>query len=126
LGEYRLLLNYENAVLDRIYALFTSRAYTPKVIVEYWRSAFVFPAFNIRITLDRNLRSNINHLDLFSNVRDSMPIILEGNQILEVKYDLHFPGFLRGLLANTGSERMAISKYTLARRFHKQPKWEDN
>lgn len=125
-GEYRLLLNYDSPVLDRIYALFSSRAYTPKVIVEYRRKAFVYPAFNVRITFDQDLRSNINHLDLFSTTHDSMPIIQEGKQVLEVKYDHYFPGFLKGVLANASSERMAISKYTLARRFHKQHKWEDN
>lgn len=125
-GDHAVLLNYENPVLDSIYATFQSRAYRPKVVVEYQRVAFVLPVSNVRITMDKHLRSNINHLDLFSTVRDSMPVLVEGKQVLEVKYDEFLPGYIKKVLANVSAERMAISKYTLARRFHKVHKWEDN
>ena len=103
-----------------------SRAYKPKVIVEYHRVALVLPVSNIRITFDTNLRSNINHLDLFSTVKDTMPVIIEGKQILEVKYDEFLPSYVKKVISGVSAERMAISKYTLARRFHKVQKWEDN
>ncbi len=125
-GNYTSLLEYNNPVLDRIYATFISRVYRPKVIVEYQRIALVFPVSNIRITFDKNLSSNINHFNLFSNVQDMMPVILEGKQILEVKYDQFLPDFIKNILSGVSAERMAISKYTLARRFHKIQKWEDN
>jgi hypothetical protein len=125
-GNYALLLDYGNPVLDSIYTTFLSRAYTPKVIVEYYRVALVLPVSNIRITFDKKLCSNINHLDLFSNVKDTMPIILEGKQVLEIKFDQFLPGYLKKVISGVNAERMAISKYTLARRFHKIQKWEDN
>lgn len=125
-GNYALLLSYDSPVLNSIYATFMSRAYKPKVIVEYHRVALVLPVSNIRITFDKNLRSNINHLDLFSDVRDTMPVIIEGKQILEVKFDQFLPGFIKKVISGVSAERMAISKYTLARRFHKVQKWEDN
>ncbi len=125
-GNYALLLNRNNPVLNSIYTTFTTKYYKPKVIVEYIRAAYVMPVSNIRITFDKYLRSNINHLDLFSPILDSMPVILEGKQILEVKYDQFFPGYLKKVLASVNAERMAISKYTLARRFSKLHKWEDN
>jgi SPX domain protein involved in polyphosphate accumulation len=126
LGNYTVLLNKNNPVLDEIYATFVTKLYKPKVIVEYNRVAFVLPVSNIRVTFDQNLRSNINHLNLFSKVNDMMPVILEGKQILEIKYNEFFPGYLKKVLSSINSERMAISKYTLARRFHKVQKWEDN
>ncbi|MCU7929235.1 MAG: polyphosphate polymerase domain-containing protein [Candidatus Thiodiazotropha sp. (ex Codakia rugifera)] len=126
MGDYGLLLDYDDPILNRIYSVFTTRAYTPKVIVEYIRYAYVMPELGIRITFDKNMRSNINHLDLFSTVHDSLPIVLEGKQVLEVKYNSYFPGYLKNILSTISTERMAISKYTLARRFHKQQKWEDN
>lgn len=125
-GNYALLLRHDNPVLNNIYTTFMSGAYKPKVIVEYQRVAYVLPVSNIRITFDKHLRSNVNHLDLFSNVQDSMPVVLEGKQILEVKYDQFFPGYLKKVISSLSAERMAISKYTLARRFHKVHKWEDN
>ena len=125
-GDHRRLLKYGDPVLDRIYAIFATRTYRPKVIVDYNRLAFTLPALNIRLTLDREMHSNINHLDLFSTRRAFMPVILEGKQILEIKYDNFFPDYLRQLLSAVRTERMAISKYTLARRFFKKSKWEDN
>ncbi|MBL1141653.1 MAG: polyphosphate polymerase domain-containing protein [Proteobacteria bacterium] len=126
LGNFSVLLNKNNAVLNEIYTTFVTKLYKPKVIVEYNRTAFVLPVSNIRVTLDQDLSSNINHLDLFSPVNSMMPVILEGKQILEIKYDDFFPGYLKKVLSSLSSERMAISKYTLARRFHKVHKWEDN
>jgi len=126
LGNYTVLLGKNNPVLNEIYTTFVTKLYKPKVIVEYNRVAYVLPVSNIRVTFDQGLRSNINHLDLFSSVKDMMPVILEGKQILEIKYDNFFPGYLKNVLSSINSERMAISKYTLARRFHKVRKWEDN
>lgn len=125
-GEYRGFLEMNTPVADRIYALFLVRTYRPVVIVSYLRQAFVFPALNVRVTLDSNLHSDINHLDMLGGARGYMPAILEGKQILELKYNQYFPDHLRRLLSGVCTERMAISKYTLARRFHKSAKWEDN
>ncbi len=125
-GDYGRLLNYNNPVLDSIYTTFMSRVYQPKVIVEYQRVALVMPVSNIRITFDKKLCSNINHLDLFSTVKDTMPVIVEGKQILEIKFDQFLPGYIKKVISGVSAERMAISKYTLARRFHKIQKWEDN
>ena len=38
----------------------------------------------------------------------------------------HLPDYIKKILSSVNAERMAISKYTLARRFHKTHKWEDN
>ena len=119
-------LDYDNPVFNEIYRTFQLKRYTPRVIVEYQRIAFTFPVSNIRITVDKNLRTNLSHLNLFSSARASAPVILEGKQILEVKYDQFIPGHLKNVLSMARAERMAISKYTLARRFSKLHKWEDN
>ncbi len=126
LGNYAILLDKNNPVLNEIYTTFVTKLYKPKVIVEYIRVAFVLPVLNIRVTFDQDLHSNINHLDLFSSVRDMMPVVIEGKQILEIKFNEYFPNHLKKILSVFASERMAISKYTLARRFHKVHKWEDN
>ncbi len=125
-GDYTILLKYNNPITNKIYTTFVTRLYKPKVIVEYQRVAYVFPAFNIRITFDKDLHSNVNHLDLYSGNTNLMPVILEDKQILEVKYDHYIPAYIKNILSGVNSERMAISKYTLARRFHKIHKWEDN
>lgn len=125
-GNYRHLLKYDNPILNEIYATFVTKLYKPKVIVEYKRVAFVMPVSNVRITFDLDLKTDINHVDIFSKTRNLMPVVLEGKQILEVKFDHFLPGHLKQVLSSYQTERMAISKYTLARRYHKVQKWEDN
>ena len=125
-GDYRRLLQYDHPILNEIYATFVTKLYKPKVIVEYKRVAFVMPVSNVRITFDLDLKTDINHLNVFSSTRNLMPVVLEGKQILEVKFDHFLPGHLKQVLSSYQSERMAISKYTLARRYHKVQKWEDN
>lgn len=125
-GNYSPLLDLQNPVSNWVYTTMVSRAYTPKVIVEYQRLAFVYPVSNLRITFDMNLRSNITHTNLFSSVNDSMPVIHEQKQIMEVKFEKFIPDHIKRILSGVAVERSAISKYTLARRFNKTRKWEDN
>lgn len=125
-GDYSELLNYNNPILNKIYKKFIIKHYTPKVIVDYTRDAFMFDFFNIRITIDKDLRSCNTDFDIFSDNLHTIPSILEGKQILEVKYDTVLPEFIHRSLQIDAAERMAISKYTIARRFFKVEQWEDN
>jgi len=125
-GDYSELLTYNNKILDKIYKKFSSRLYKPKVIVDYDRDAFVFDFFDLRITIDKNLRSNNSDSDIFSDAFHSIPVVLEGKQILEIKYNGCLPNHIRNILQLDSFERQSISKYTLSRRFNKTRKWEDN
>ncbi len=125
-GDYRSILNLNSQLANNIYARFKIRLYKPKVIVEYNRLAFVSPVSNLRITFDMDLKTNISHIDLFSDVSQSMPVILESKQIMEVKFEEFISGHVKSLLSNVALEKAAISKYTLSRRFNKLNKWEDN
>jgi len=125
-GHYSGLLDIQSPTADWIYSTFTTKLYKPKVIVEYQRLAFVLPVSNLRVTFDMDLRSNINHTDLFSKVENSMPVIIEGKQIMEVKFEKFVPNYIKRVLSSVYVERAAISKYTLSRRYQKTHKWEDN
>ena len=125
-GNYQVLLKYHNPILNKIYKKFTVKHYSPRVIVDYLRDAFVFPFFNVRITFDKNLHSNNTDFDIFSENLHMMPVILEGTHILEVKFEDVLPEHIKLGLQIDNAERMAISKYTLGRRFFKLEQWEDN
>jgi len=125
-GEYSELLKYNNPILNKIYRKFSQKLYTPKVMVDYTRDAFVYDLFNLRITFDLNLKSNNTNFDIFDPDIHTVPVILEQKQILEIKYDTILPSFIQDILQIDAFERMAISKYTLSRRFQKLNKWEDN
>jgi len=125
-GDYGELLKYENPILNKIYKKFTQKQYVPKVIIDYERDAFMFDFFNLRITFDKNLHSNNTDFDLFSDNMHTIPVILEGKQILEIKYEHVLPEYIHRTLQLDAIERMAISKYALGRRFFKLEQWEDN
>ncbi len=125
-GEYDELLRYNNPVLNKVYKKFTQKHYKPKVIIDYTRDAFVYDFFNIRITFDKNLHSCNTDFDIFSDNLQTIPCLLQGKQILEIKYEGVLPEFIRKSLQIDACEKMAISKYTLGRRFFKVENWEDN
>lgn len=125
-GDYSELLTYNNPILNKIYKKFTQKQYKPKVIIDYTRDAYMFDFFNIRITFDKNLRSNNTDFDIFSDNLHTIPVILEGKQIMEIKYETTLPEYIHHSLQLDACERMAISKYTLGRRFFKLEQWEDN
>jgi hypothetical protein len=124
--EYEELLTYGNPVLNKAFIEFTTKLYKPKVMIDYQRDAFMFDYFNLRVTIDKDLRSNNTDFNLFSSMAHAIPVIMEGKQILEIKYQGCFPEYLRGVIQLDSFERSAISKYTLGRRFSKYHNWEDN
>jgi len=125
-GDYGELLTYNNPILNKIYIKFTEKLYKPKVIIDYTRDAFMFDFFNLRITFDKDLHSCNTDFDIFSDNVHTIPVILEGKQIMEIKYETALPEYIQKVLQIDAVERMAISKYTLGRRFFKIEQWEDN
>ncbi len=125
-GDYAELLTYNNPILNKIFKKFTEKQYRPKVIIDYTRDAFMFDFFNLRITFDKDLHSCNTDFDIFSDNLHTIPVILEGKQIMEIKYETALPEYIHRTLQLDACERMAISKYTLGRRFFKIEKWEDN
>ncbi len=125
LGNYEEMLKYNNPILNKIYIAFKTKMFKPKVMVEYERDAFIFHHFNVRITIDNNLRANTSCFDLFSRNFHALPVVLEGKDILEIKYNTVLPDFIRNVIQLDSLERSAISKYALSRRFLKTSYWED-
>lgn len=116
-GDYSVLLDYGDPVLNKIYTVFTGKKYAPCVMVEYYRDAYVFELFNTRITIDRKLESSRSDLDLFAPRLHTLPVFWEQKEILEIKYNSFMPVYIKRLLQLDAFERQAVSKYTLARRY---------
>ena len=89
----------------------------PAVLVEYDRLAFTHPAETTRITFDMRLRSGLSGHDLFSPDAPMVAVHDREVEILEVKFDSYFPSHIRALLSGIASERCAISKYVMCRRY---------
>jgi hypothetical protein len=117
-GDYNAIYPTDSALMQEFYALIRTRYLKPKVLVDYFREAYVYPAGNVRITFDLNIRSGLYSNDLFSK-RPSTVMALEPNtHVMEVKYDSFLPAHLKALLQGVPGERIAISKYVMCRRYH--------
>lgn len=110
--------DFDNELAKLICIKLKSKAYRPRVIVEYERQAYYLPYGNIRITFDKNLRTFNTHTDLFKlNEVARSPVFLNNNQILEVKFGEELPSYLLDILKTIPSIRSSISKYVLGQRY---------
>ncbi len=88
----------------------------PKVIIDYERTAFVYPSGNVRITFDRNIAATRCWQDfLTEDMSQLTPVLPAGMHILEVKYDEFIPDFIARLLEMGNLRQTAFSKYYLGR-----------
>ena len=88
----------------------------PKAIVHYDREAFLYAPGNVRITLDRDIRTGIGNVD-FLNPAIFYMRTMEPGTVLEVKYDAFLPELVRMAVQVPGRQAAACSKYALCRRF---------
>ena len=75
----------ETPVRNRIALLRKTRLLHPVVIVEYERSAFVYPVGNVRVTFDRNIVAAPYTGDFFEGNFTRIPVLPEHMHALEVR-----------------------------------------
>lgn len=97
----------------------------PAVIVDYVREPYIYKNGNVRITFDKKLQGVINTNDIFHTSPMVVSPKLDGNMILEVKYDDYLPEFIRRELRMSRHQIMAISKYTICRDLKNSIRWEE-
>ena len=115
-GDVGFLLQREEPVLWELYHKLRGNGLTPRTVVCYDREAFLYAPGNVRVTLDRNLRTGRSLLDFLRPERFSLKP-LEGLTVLEVKYDAFLPDLVRMAVQVPGRRAAACSKYALCRRF---------
>lgn len=88
----------------------------PKTIVTYDREAFIYEPGNVRITIDRNLRSGLSNTDFLNTDLSHVPVS-DGLAVLEVKYDEFIPEIVAMAVQATNRQASAYSKYAICRRY---------
>lgn len=113
-GNLRWMARDERPLVVELYSKMTGQMLRPKTIVDYIREPFVYRAGNVRITLDRNIRTGLLSTDFLN---DELPTITAGDEmvLLEVKYDAFIPDFIVKLLQLQDRRASACSKYALCR-----------
>lgn len=120
--EVRALLNGDLAwmpssgrpLLQELYWKMKSNGLRPKTIVDYTRDAYVYPAGNVRVTLDYNIRTGLSSTDFLNPASVTIPAG-DAPAVLEVKWDEFLPDIIRDAVQLPGRHTSAFSKYAVCR-----------
>ena len=107
----------DRPLLSFLQAEMLLRRFSPRILVEYERTAYTCMEGNVRITFDRNLASSGHVRRLSDPALPKRPVMHPGQHIMEVKYDEFLPSHIRKALDTGKLERTVFSKYVLCRRY---------
>ncbi len=113
-GDTKSLLFAGDALLSEFCVKSATHMLRPKTIVEYAREPFVFAGGNVRVTLDRDVRTGITGADFFSAALPTVAVP-GPSVLLEVKYDEFLPDFITELVQIGDRPACAFSKYAACR-----------
>lgn len=119
-GDYRFLLNREEALAPWLYSFLNMRCYIPKCIVEYDRYAFILDHNDTRITFDANLRATEVNFNVFDDSLSLYPVSPPGAVTMEVKYTGFLLTHLKNELNRCQKMQSSNSKYCRARMISKR------
>lgn len=116
IGDTGFLLDFANPLAIEFYSKLQGMGLRPKTVVSYDREAFWYVPGNVRITIDRNIRSGLGSID-FLNPNIFQMRVAEEKTVLEVKYDAFLPELVRMAIQVPEHQAVSCSKYALCRRF---------
>ncbi len=113
-GDVEWMKKSRDALVLELYSKMQSQQLRPKTIVEYTREPFVYCPGNVRITLDKDIKTGLFSTDFFN---PALPLISAGEQtiILEVKYDDFLPDIIKNIIQVGNRKTTACSKYAACR-----------
>ena len=114
-GEYGFLLQSGHPLLVEFYSKLQGQLLRPKTVVRYQREAFRYGPGNVRLTLDRDIRSGLGQVNFLDPNLLCLPV-MEGCTLLEVKYDAFLPEIVRMAIQIPDRRGASCSKYALCRR----------
>ncbi|MBQ2854136.1 MAG: polyphosphate polymerase domain-containing protein [Oscillospiraceae bacterium] len=114
-GDIAFLLKGD-ALMQELYSKMKGQLLAPKTIVTYEREAFLFAPGNVRITLDRDIRTGLSSLDFLNPQLHQVPVS-DGLTVLEVKYDEFLPDIVKMAVQVPNTQASAYSKYAVCRKY---------
>ena len=113
-GELDWMAGSGDPLIQELYCKMRTLLLRPRTIVDYDREAFVFPAGNVRVTLDSNIRTGLAAAGFLDPGCVTVPAGDAGT-ILEVKWDGFLPDIIRDAVQLESRRAGAFSKYTQCR-----------
>ena len=112
-GDIDWMLDSEYPLIKELYSKMINEGMAPKTIVDYTREPFIYPAGNVRVTLDYNIRSGLRCTDFLNTECVTVPVT--DAIILEVKWDGFLPDIIRDAVSISDRCEGAFSKYAACR-----------
>lgn len=112
-GDLSWMLDSGRPLVQELYSKMRTQQLRPKTIVDYTREPYVYPAGNVRVTLDYDIRSGLGCTG-FLNPGLTIPAG-DAPIILEVKWDAFLPSIIRDAIQLEGRRASAFSKYAQCR-----------
>ena len=115
-GDIDWMANESSELLRELYTDMKTTGLQARTIVDYEREPFIFPAGNVRVTLDYNIRTGLHSTDFLNSDTPTIPV--PGNPIiLEVKWDEFLPEIIRDAVHLENRRAQAFSKYAVCRAY---------
>ncbi|MBR3420361.1 MAG: polyphosphate polymerase domain-containing protein [Oscillospiraceae bacterium] len=112
-GDTEWMIDSQFPLIRELYAKMQTEGIAPKTIVDYTREPFIYPAGNVRVTLDYDIRSGLRCTDFLNPACVTVPV--SDAIILEVKWDAFLPDIIRDAVALADRREGAFSKYAASR-----------
>lgn len=106
----------ERPLLRELYSKMRSQGLKARTVVDYTREPFVFSAGNVRVTLDYDIRTGMEHTAFLDPDMATVPVPMSP-VILEVKWDDFLPSFIKDIVQLDGVRSGAFSKYAACRMY---------
>lgn len=110
------LIHKQDPLLLEFYSKIKGELLFPKKIIVYDREAFLYEVANVRITIDRNIKTSMSKIEFLSQDRNLVDIS-NNISVLEVKYDEFLPDIVRLLVKIPNRFACSFSKYQISRQF---------
>lgn len=111
-GTYCIMPKTTNKLLAELYAKMKINQIYPKTIVDYDREAYIFPAGNVRVTIDSNIRTGLRNTDFLNPNIFTIPAC-QNKLILEIKWDEFLPTLIKDIIPISNLYRRSFSKYAM-------------
>lgn len=105
---------YNDDLLAELSLLIIKKTLKPKIIVEYRRKAYFEKNTNTRITIDDHICTSREINCFYKGDYLRIPVISSLHKVLEIKYDIFLPDYIKNLSYVYNLNRVSFSKYFLS------------
>ena len=115
-NPYDIAFTTEKKLMKELALDMLIHGYTPKVIVDYERIAYVEEITNVRITFDMKISASYELDRFLDGDYQSFYFLPDGMNLLEVKFDNILPSYIKKIVESYNYEQTSFSKNYYGRR----------